>query len=159
MLCLLKSAKNLWLPSSQNTPTLYVPKIQKYQNSCISFSLYITQEFRMIVRTDESMLKEVIQFITTTKYFDINMVKRVVISKKIWDSFVRNHLAPYYIKLNGEAAYQTMVLAMEMMLWVKAFTYLQDDDREIRSRAFYYIYDQYLGPWTILTDMLLAPSS
>lgn len=51
------------------------------------------------------MLKEVIQFITTTKYFDINMVKRVVISKKIWDSFVRNHLAPYYIKLNGEAAY------------------------------------------------------
>ena len=113
----------------------------------------------MIVRTNESMLKEVIQFITTTKYFDINMVKRVVISKKIWDSFVRNHLAPYYIKLNGKAAYQTMVLAMEMMLWVKAFTYLQDDDREIRSRAFYYIYDQYLGPWTILTDMLLAPSS
>ena len=54
---------------------------------------------------DESMLKEVIQFITTTKYFDINMVKRVVISKKIWDSFVRNHLAPYYIKLNGKAAY------------------------------------------------------
>ena len=79
-LSVLKSAKNLWLPSSQNTPTLYVPKIQKYQNSCIS--LYITQEFRMIVRTDESMLKEVIQFITTTKYFDINMVKRVVISKE-----------------------------------------------------------------------------
>lgn len=102
-LSVLKSAKNLWLPSSQNTPTLNVPKIQKYQNSCIS--LYIPQEFRMIVRTNESMFKEVIQFITTTKYFDINMVKRVVISKKIWDSFVRNHLAPYYIKLNGKAAY------------------------------------------------------
>ena len=42
----------------------------------------------MIVRTDESMLKEVIQFITTTKYFDINMVKSGDIKKDM--GFIRS---------------------------------------------------------------------
>ena len=53
----------------------------------------------MILRTNDSMLKEVIQFITTTKFFDINIVKsRIIENDK--KGFIRNRLARYYIKLN-----------------------------------------------------------